>query len=593
MARMLPPYISDRVKSTGERQIFDLFKNDPNTENWVVLHSLGLAQHTKRLYGEIDFLVLAPDLGIFCLEIKSGDIRREEGLWKFTNRFGEVTTSNRSPFQQAEEGMFSLISAVKKKFGEGNRLSRLLYGFGVMFPHVLFRLEETETELWQIYDRDSRRVPIKRYIEQLSKYTRKKVEHSKWFDQAQSIPKKSDVDQLVSYLRGDFERLITPKQMLSDVEEQLNEYTAEQYRCLDELQDNPRSLFQGAAGTGKTMIALESVRRGLFKNQRILMACFNSLLGNWLVSQFPSGELETGLTVGSFHHLLTSISPISDDIIRSVSNRDEFFKGELPILALEAIDRGGIAPFDKIVVDEGQDLIRAEYLDVFDALLKGGLAGGNWEIYCDFERQAIYSEFSVHEMLPILESRATFARFRLTINCRNTKPIGEEIHLISGFESPAFLPGKITGIPVEYYFYTDAEQEVQKLESMLLKLRRQKIPPSNITILSPFRLENSCVTRVNRGNFQISSLADNSRFPAAKSLTFSTIHGFKGLENSYIILTDIHRISDDEFRSLLYVGMSRAKVGLIILMDEWARKDYTKLLRRSLKDGTDYERSAF
>ncbi len=101
------------------------------------------------------------------------------------------------------------------------------------------------------------------------------------------------------------------------------------------------------------------------------------------------------------------------------------------------------------------------------------------------------------------------------------------------------------------------------------------------------------MTRVNQGNFQISSLADNSRFPAARPLTFSTIHGFKGLENSYIILTDIHRISDDEFRSLLYVGMSRAKVGLIILMDERARKDYTKLLRISLKDGTDYERSAF
>ncbi|GAI51880.1 unnamed protein product, partial [marine sediment metagenome] len=34
MARMLPPYISEQVKSTGERQIFDLFKNDPGTEDW-------------------------------------------------------------------------------------------------------------------------------------------------------------------------------------------------------------------------------------------------------------------------------------------------------------------------------------------------------------------------------------------------------------------------------------------------------------------------------------------------------------------------------------------------------------------------------
>lgn len=115
MAKMLPPYISDEVKSAGEKQIFEFFKNGPGTENWVALHSLGLAKHTKRLYGEIDFLVLAPDLGIFCLEVKSGDIKREEGLWTFTNRFGEVTTSARSPFQQAQDAMFSLIDAVQKR----------------------------------------------------------------------------------------------------------------------------------------------------------------------------------------------------------------------------------------------------------------------------------------------------------------------------------------------------------------------------------------------------------------------------------------------------------------------------------------------
>jgi len=583
MAKMLPPYISEEVKSTGERQIFDLFKNDPSTENWVILHSLGLAKHTKRLYGEIDFLVLAPNLGIFCLEVKSGDIKREEGLWTFTNRFGEVSTSARSPFQQAQEAMFSLIDAVQKKFGESHRLSRLLYGFGVMFPHIVFKTEGTEIEWWQIYDRDSRRLPVKNYIDQLSKYTLKKVEHSRWFSEADSIPKKSDVDQLVSYLRGDFEKLVAPRQQLSDVEEKLNEFTAEQYRCLDELQDNPRCLFQGAAGTGKTMIALESVRRGLFRNQRVLMVCFNSLLGNWLVLQFPRHELQTRVAVGSFHHFLTRMSSVSDNVLKSAAKTDQFFKYDLPILALDAIDRGAVIPFDKIVIDEGQDLIRPEYLDVFEALLKGGLAGGNWEIYCDFERQAIYSEFSAQEMLQMLESRAAFARFRLTINCRNTKPIGEEIRLMSGFESAAFLPSKVAGVPVEYYFYSDVEEEARKLESILLKLRQQKIPPQNVSILSPFRLRNSSVARVDHGTFQITDLADNPRFPVVESVTFSTIQGFKGLENSCIILTDIDRISGDEFKSLLYVGMSRAKVRLIVLIDDRARKEYNDLLKVNLE----------
>jgi len=90
MARMIPPCISKDVISTGEKQLFELFKKAPHTEDWVVLHSLCLAKHVKRLYGEIDFLVMAPKLGIFCLEVKGGEIGRKEGQWKHTNRYGEV-----------------------------------------------------------------------------------------------------------------------------------------------------------------------------------------------------------------------------------------------------------------------------------------------------------------------------------------------------------------------------------------------------------------------------------------------------------------------------------------------------------------------
>jgi hypothetical protein len=44
---MIPPYVSDSVKSTGEKQIFNLLRNDPETKDWIVLHSLALAKHTK------------------------------------------------------------------------------------------------------------------------------------------------------------------------------------------------------------------------------------------------------------------------------------------------------------------------------------------------------------------------------------------------------------------------------------------------------------------------------------------------------------------------------------------------------------------
>ena len=401
MARMLPPYVSPEVKSTGEKQIFELFKNDPATRNWVVLHSLNLSQHIRRLYGEIDFLVLAPQMGIFTLEVKSGEVKRKEGVWQYINRIGEINTSPKGPFVQAQEGMFSLLESIKARFGHNNRLTRLLFGFGVMFTHIRLDINGLEHEGWQVYDPDSRSQPVNEFIKQLSRNTIRKVKGCNWFDEKESLPTQTDVQELTDFLRGDFERIVNPIQKLQDIEEQLDRYTAEQFHCLDQIWKGEPCLFRGAAGTGKTMIAMESARRALAENKRVLLVCFNVLLGKWLNSQFPNADEQ--LTVTNFHKFLKSLVPSATD---QETNTDEYFKFDLPLLALEAIDAGTIEPFDKLIIDEGQDLITGENLDVFDALLKGGLSGGQWEIYGDFEKQAIFSDLTPTEMLDMLKQRA-------------------------------------------------------------------------------------------------------------------------------------------------------------------------------------------
>ena len=79
MAIMIPSVISPEVKSSAERKIFEWFQNAPGTDKWIVLHSLGITTHNKVIYGETDFLVLAPQLGIFALEVKGGRVKRENG----------------------------------------------------------------------------------------------------------------------------------------------------------------------------------------------------------------------------------------------------------------------------------------------------------------------------------------------------------------------------------------------------------------------------------------------------------------------------------------------------------------------------------
>lgn len=110
---MIPSVISPEVNSSAERRIFEWFQNSPQTDDWIVLHSLGISTHNKVIYGETDFFILAPRMGLFALEVKGGRVRREDGIWYFTNKYGKTNSKVRGPFDQAKDGAFSIVSALK------------------------------------------------------------------------------------------------------------------------------------------------------------------------------------------------------------------------------------------------------------------------------------------------------------------------------------------------------------------------------------------------------------------------------------------------------------------------------------------------
>lgn len=47
--------------------------------------------------------------------------------------------------------------------------------------------------------------------------------------------------------------------------------------------------------------------------------------------------------------------------------------------------------------------------------------------------------------------------------------------------------------------------------------------------------------------------------PEPATISFSTIHAFKGLESEAVMLVDVDDLRSDRSRSLLYVGASRAR----------------------------------
>jgi hypothetical protein len=586
---MIPVQFDASTSSAAERKLFELLKNDPATKDWIVLHSLGLS---KRLddrgrtfpYGEIDFVVLIPGAGVFCLEVKGGRIACTGGTWETTNRAGQTEVLNRSPFLQAREGMFALRDSVLNRAPMGFPTG-IIFGYAVIMPDISFKQRSPEWEAWQVIDRDALNQSISVPLFRLAAEQRKL--HGKV---PGNEPTASTLRTIQQLLRPDFEVIVTRGAQIEETEAQLLKLTEEQFDALDLLADNERCLFEGPAGTGKTMLALEYARRSAKAGKRTLFICFNRLLGEWLERQAvePGGG---GLTAGRFFKLLRDVimrSSIAAEF-REQEERGqatELYESAYPMFGRLAVEEQN-QPYDVLVMDEAQDLLRPGVLEVLNAWLKGGLASGCWAIFGDFQRQAIFGSATGDEMKALLkQSAANFSKGRLTMNCRNTRNIGEETALLSGFDSPPYRMGQIPGLPVDYRHYDSTDAQRTALAGTLRRLLADHVKPADIIVTSRLRLENSGIAGVDGGDhFRLVEagvfVPPRSRIPVIR---FATAQAFKGMESPVIVLCDVEQVTDTEPQALLYVAMSRARSQLTVLLHEQTRPFVAECVRRKLQE---------
>ena len=582
MAKMIPAQIDASVLSSAEKRVFDLLTKDPDTEGWTVLHSLGLAHRGGAPYGEIDFVVIIPREGIVTIEVKGGRLNCVNGDWFSTDRRDVVHKLKKSPFMQSRDSMFALRDAVIEHFGEGSEEAECPIGNAVVFPNYSCPPITTEFDRADAIDRDDLRRPIsvslKRVIRaRLRQFQRRRGER---------LPTPTQANSIQNFFRPDFERVIAKSVTLGHSEEVLLKLTEEQYRFLDTLMDNPRCLFEGAAGTGKTLLALEYAERAQKSGARVLLTCYNNLLAQW----FRRRTDGSGITTGTWHQIIRQIILTSDDAqeflreetrARADGDTARLFGELYPFYAELALERFG-EPFDVIVMDEGQDLCDEATLNFVNRILRGGLAGGTWAIFGDFTGQALYQ--APGEGIEALSGYVDhFVRAKLTLNCRNTRRIGEETTIVSGFDEAPFRLNEEVGLPVDYRYWKSAEDLRDLIGSTVQRLHRNGIDTDDIVVLSPNRLENSALAGA--GNVDGIPVVDCSRSLDAPNgcLKFSTIHAFKGLESPVVIVIDVEGVDDLVSQSLMYVGMSRARGMLILMLNERARSSIQSRIRESLR----------
>lgn len=581
MAKMIPAAFPVNTPA-GERELFEKLRGDPDTTGWVVLHSLDLKKHQSKIEGELDMVVLVPGLGVLCIEVKGCDVSRQDGKWVYP--YG---TSFEGPFKQASRAMHSLRDYLVER---DRSLSRLLFFSAVVFTRINFDEQSPEWHSWQfinrlIFVRRPVSSNINNILNRAHQHVASRVGSNSWYSNIGSRPTENQVRRMVALLRDNFEYSVSSRSDLESLEQSITQFTDEQFESLDLLGENERVLFKGPAGTGKTFLAMEAAKRAISEGKRVLLVCYNRLLGEWLEAQTKTfSDDPQKFKCGTFHSLLLEIAETSPPKT-AVS---EYWKKELPIRTVDRLldDKCPWPAFDMLIIDEAQDLLGEEYLDVLDLLLKGGLAGGRWAFFGDFERQAIYvtdGAGGAQKAIESLSGRAPrHAKYSLRINCRNARPIAETLAITSGL-APGYrkVLHDIEGSDVDPLFYSSATEQENKLASAISDLKKT-FKAGEIVVLSMRNDESSCAGSA-------SSIIAGTKFaPIRKvqdgyTIPFTSIHAFKGLEAPAVIITDIDTLNDEKACALLYVGMSRARIRLFLLMHESCRKSYDRLLDAGLQ----------
>lgn len=376
MTELIPPIINNENISSAEIKTFYMFQE--MDMECIVLHSLGLANHIEKVFGEIDFLLISRD-GVLCLEVKGGGLVRENGVYYHIYRNGERHKSLESPFQQVLKNMYSLRGYIKNIFSQESPYYKCQFACGLIFPDMKFNIKDPEIIPDIVFDNTYENVELKDFIKKVFSYWKNKTKKSLGFECCQLSS--SEIKILGKRLRGDFSCIPSLGYITDEIDRQLIKLTEQQYNSLKMISENKKILIKGFAGTGKTVLAFEHAKRKALEGNRVLYLCFNKLLSTFLLQNLNTDiYLEnSNLVIDNFHGYLNKYLNINN--IEDI-NQANFFEDIMPDKFLDYINENPIEnKFDIMIIDEGQDLLRINYVMCLNELLSGGFAEGNWCVF--------------------------------------------------------------------------------------------------------------------------------------------------------------------------------------------------------------------
>lgn len=557
--------IPDTPKECGfsERRVYEKLGRDLD-KDWIVLHSLGLHGHATKIWGEADIVVLSTK-GIFALEVKGGRVSCANGVWHYGAPGQAGFSRKEDPWTQSKGTMYA-IKALLEKADE--RFRHVLFGFGVVMPMEIFTATGAEIEPAVLLDKREFSRDLGFYIGNLQRHWAADLQQK--HGRAPSLPTLHDIRRAREILRPDVESAYSIGSYLNGMESTLLQLSNAQIRASRRMASNPRTVVRGKAGTGKTIIAAERARQLSRQGLKVLFLCFNQLLAEHIRNNFDADGRDKNIEVWHVHALYRSVIERAGMLGRledAGTDSATLFGTVFPEVFIEAALETGMPQWDVLVVDEAQDLLSPENIDAFDLLLRDGLNRGRWHIFFD-PMQNIYGA-DIQDAVEKRLAEAQPAFDDLFENCRNTRQVAVQASMISGIDLA--LDGAPDGLGCDNVYYADSASFAAVFRQHIRELLARDVHARDIVILSTRRREKSLL----RDLAEVDGIpVVDIRGAGDKSLAFSTIHGFKGLERKVVLVTDLDEIGQESWAMLHYAGLSRASGLLTAFLPVAARGNY-------------------
>ena len=551
MPIMIPDEISTDTPES-EKIIFETLKHSDyaGARDWVVFPSVHVEAHPGTIkVRQIDFVILNRKYcSVICLEVKGGNYSVNKRKWyrePYTNPLDSP------PPNQVETAMYALKNA---HFSNRGSLS---LGCAVAFTDVNIS-GDLPKSLALLIGTDTARDPVElcKHLEDYAKRLRDDLQRNDLNDLQAQI----DLENLQSELEGNMvmEPRLRPdtifRRDLETLRPQLLRLTAEQKSSLDIARLNPRCVFDGAAGTGKTVLALELARQHCEEGETVALLCSNPILNDrfkrWAdeLSNESKGTVVAGTpvtlpliafkenrTLRANHHRRRNDAPDLEKSLKfgHLDSKWEKFIDET------VKDLGQKGFFDYLIVDEAQNLCDEMFLKLMNALLKDGLADGRWAMFGDFVNQNIVSRDL--KGMDVLDKFYP-ARASLQTNCRNTHEIAAAVAKFVDIDSPPI--SGVHGPLVQLEYFRDQTDLGNLLDRLVDSLKGRDFQSQQIILLS-YDTGEEFDTERRYGGWSLKNIDRGSakgkdpilvQGGQANTLRYSDVYDFQGLESEVAIL---------------------------------------------------------